>query len=309
MRAESLDKSIKMLKGILNGKTYLAIAEESGLSRSAVEQRVKALARDLETVVGVEWVEEDKVPTVKAMRARRDNYLEALEHYHPQRVTGTRKGQRALTDQDIERAVAVIRQHSNCRKRDTALLLVLFSTAAKPLEIARLAVGDYLTEDGFVREESVMRADAAINGKERPLFFASTKVVAAVDAYLEERARRGQGTKDRTKYRGLDPDSRLFLTGDGHELPIKVRAMGDRRQYRCGVLLDIYRRIFARAGLKGVSALSARRTIAEKLVDRGCDVKQVGAVLGLKERNSVRNLIQNEHESLKSLKAVVRELV
>jgi hypothetical protein len=32
-------------------------------------------------------------------------------------------------------------------------------------------------------------------------------------------------------------------------------------------------------------------------------------VLGLKERNSVRNLIQNEHESLKSLKAVVRELV
>jgi DNA-binding CsgD family transcriptional regulator len=63
--------------------------------------------------------------------------------------------------------------------------------------------------------------------------------------------------------------------------------------------LDIYRRIFARAGLKNVSALSARRTIAERLVDRGCDVNQVGAVLGLKERTSVRNLIQNEqHESL-----------
>jgi integrase len=309
MRAESLAKSIKMLKGILDGKTYVSVARESGLSRSAIEQRVKALARDLETVVGVERVDEDEVPTVKAMRARKDNYLEALEHYHPQRVADARKGPRAFTDQDIERAVAVIRRHSNCRRRDTALLLVLFSTAAKPLEIARFEVGDYLTEDGLVREESVMRADAAINGTERALFFASTKVVTAVDAYLEERARRGQGTKDRTKYRGLDPDSRLFLTGDGHELPIKVRAMGNRRQSRCGVLLDIYRRIFARAGLKGVSALSARRTIAEKLVDRGCDVNQVGAVLGLKERNSVRNLIQNEHESLKSLKAVVRELV
>jgi integrase len=309
MRAESLTKSIKMLKGILDGKTYVAVARESGLSRSVVEQRVKALARDVETVVGVEWVDEDEVPTVKAMRARKDNYLEALEHYQPQRVADTCKGPRALTDQGIERAVAVIRQHSKCKKRDTALLLVLLSTAAKPLEIARLLVGDYLTEEGLVREESVMRADAAINGTERPLFFASTKVVAAVDAYLGERARRGQGTKDRTKYRGLDPDSRLFLTGDGHELPIKVRALGDRRQYRCGVLLDIYRRIFARAGLKGVSALSARRTMAEKLVDRGCDVNQVGAVLGLKERNSVRNLIQNEPESPKSLKAVVRELV
>ena len=91
-------------------------------------------------------------------------------------------------------------------------------------------------------------------------------------------------------------------------MPINVRAIGNRRQYRCGVILDIYRRIFARAGLKGVSALCARRTVAERLAERGCDIDQIGAVLGLKERNSVRNLIQNEHESLKSLKAV-RELV
>jgi integrase len=309
MSADSLAKSIKMLKGILDGKTYVAVAQESGLSRSAVEQRVKALARDLQTVVGVEWVDEDEVATVRAMRTRKDNYLEALEHYHPQRAVNARKGPRVLTDQDIERAVAVIQQHSNCRKRDTALLLVLFSTAAKPLEIARLVVSDYLTEVGLVREESVMRADAAINGRERPLFFASTKVVAAVDAYLEERARRGLGTKKWTKYRGLDPDSRLFLTEDGHKMPIKVRAIGERRQYRCGIILDIYRRIFARAGLKGVSALCARRTVAEKLTERGCDVDQVGAVLGLTERNSVRNLIHNEHESRKSLKAIVRELV
>src|SRR6266853_3169331 len=115
MRAESLAKSIKMLKGILDGKTYVVVAQESGLSRSAVEQRVKALARDLETIVGVEWVDENEVATIKAMRERRDNYLEALEHYHPQRVAAC-KGPRSLTEQDIERAVAVIRQHSNCRK-------------------------------------------------------------------------------------------------------------------------------------------------------------------------------------------------
>jgi len=309
MRAESVARSIQMLKGILDGKSYVAIAHESGLSRSAVEQRVKALARELEAVVGVERVDEDDAPSVTAMRARKDNYLEALAHYHPQRAAVTGKRSRALNDQDIERAVAMIRQHSNCRKRDTALLLALLSTGAKPLEIARLLVSDYLTEDGQVREESVMRADAAINGKQRPLFFASAKVVAAIDAYLEERVRRGQGTKNPTTYRGLDPESKLFLTGDGHAMPIKVRSLGNRRHYRCGVILDIYRRIFARAGLKGVSALSARRTIAERLLDRGCDVNQVGAVLGLKERDSVRNLIQNEHEVLKPLNAVIRDLL
>jgi integrase len=309
MSAESVAKSIKMLKGILDGKTYVSVAQESGLSRSAVEQRVKALARDLQTVVGVERVDEDEVLTVKGMRVRKDNYLEALEHYRPQRVVHAGKGSRALTREDIERAVAMTRQHSSCRNRDVALLLVLFATAAKPLEIARLEVRDYLTEDGSVREESLMRAEVAINGKERPLFFASTKVVAGVDAYLEERVRRGQGTKTWTKYRGLDPDTRLFLTGDGHEMPIKVRAIGNRKHHLCGVILDIYRKAFARAGFKGVSALCARRTAAIRLTERGCDVDQIGAVLGLKERNSVRNLIQNDHESLQSLKAVVRELV
>src|SRR5437773_7666024 len=112
MRVESVAKSIQMLKGILDGKTYLAVAQESGLSRSAVEQRVKALARDLQTVVGVEWVDADDVPTLQALRARKENYLEALEHYHPQRVVNAPKGPRALTDQDIDRAAAVIRQHS-----------------------------------------------------------------------------------------------------------------------------------------------------------------------------------------------------
>ena len=136
------------------------------------------------------------------------------------------QGLRALISEDIEHVVAMTRQHSNCRNRDVALLLVLFATAAKPLEIARLQVGDYLTEDGSVREESVMRADAAINGKARSPFFASTRLVAAVDAYLQERVRRGHGTRKATTYRGLDPESRLFLTGGGRGMPIKVRAMG-----------------------------------------------------------------------------------
>jgi uncharacterized protein YerC len=107
MRAESAARSIKMLKAILDGKTYVAVAQESGLSRSAIEQRVKALARDLQSVVGVERVDEAEVPTVKGMRARKDNYLEALEHYRPQRVINADKRTRALAGEDIERAVAM----------------------------------------------------------------------------------------------------------------------------------------------------------------------------------------------------------
>jgi integrase len=209
----------------------------------------------------------------------------------------------------MERAVAMTRQRSRCRNRDLALLLVLFSTGARPLEIARLEVRDYLAKDGSVREESMLPAQAAINGKERPLFFVSPKVIAAVDAYLEERARRGHRTLTSTNYRGLDPTSRLFLTGDGQTMPIRVRTIGNRRQFRCGVILDIYRRIFAKAGLRRVSTLCARRTVAEKLTKQGCDVHQVGSVLGVTDPGSVRNLIQRERPSKRSLKAVARELV
>jgi len=52
-------------------------------------------------------VDEDEVPTVKGVRVRKDDYLEALEHYRPQRVVNAGKGLRALTGKDIEYAVAV----------------------------------------------------------------------------------------------------------------------------------------------------------------------------------------------------------
>jgi hypothetical protein len=92
-------------------------------------------------------------------------------------------------------------------------------------------------------------------------------------------------------------------------MPIKVRAIGNRQHHLCGVIHDIYRKVFARAGFSGVSTLCARRTVAKWLSERGCDADQVGSILGLKDRNSVRNLIQSQHESARSLKALLRELV
>ncbi len=306
MKNDSVAKSIDMLKSVLDGKTYEAVAQASGMTRSAVEQRVKALARDLQLVVGVEGVDEDVMPTATSMRTWRENYLEALEHYQPERVAGRRGRNAAVSEKEIDLAAERTRRMSNCQNRDVALLLVLFATAAKPLEIARLQICDYLRPDGSIREESIMRPEVAVNGKARPLFFASAKANAAVDAYLNERLQRSHGVTMTALYRGLDPVSRLFLTNEGNEMPIGIRQKGRQRHYHCGMILDIYRKIFARTGLKGVSALSARRTVAQKLKERGTDDEDIGLILGLKERNSVRNLLPREPQPLK---AVVKELV
>jgi hypothetical protein len=140
-----------------------------------------------------------------------------------------------VTEQELDLAINKIRQTSNCRIRDIALLLVLFSTAAKPLEIARLEVRDYLNEDGSIREESTMRPEAAIGGAARPLFFASAKANAAIDAYLRERTRHRQGVHPSRKYRGLDPMSKLFLTDEGNAMPIKIKEWGKQRHHLCTV--------------------------------------------------------------------------
>lgn len=306
MNKQSVAKSIGMMKAILDGKTYEEVAQISGMTRSAVEQRIKSLARDLQTIVGVEGIDEDAVPTVGMMRERKADYLEAIEHYRPEYAQRRRDRQSAVTEEELDLALEKTWQMSNCKQRDVALLLVLFSTAAKPLEIARLEVRDYLNEDGSIREESVMRPDAAFNGEARPLFFYSAKANAAIDAYLAERLRRRQGVKASSRYRGFDPTSKLFLTDEGNPMPIKIKEKGHQRHHLCGVILDIYRKIFARAGLKGVSALSARRTVAKKLQERGTDNQKIGKMLGLKDINSVRNLLPKQSPPLKT---VVKELV
>lgn len=306
MNKNTLAKSIDMLKLILDGKTLEAVANTAGISRSAVEQRVKALARDLQTIVGVEGVDENVVPTLSILRNGKDRYLEALEHYQPERAHGMRNKKCAVSREEIDLVVERTRQTSKCKNRDTALLLVLFVTAARPLEIARLEVRDYLNENGSVRVDSMLRADAANNGVRRRIFFASAKANAAIDAYLGERVQRGQGVKKSKKYRGLDPMSKLFLTDDGNEMAVKIQRNGNHRYLYCGVLQGIYRRIFRRSGLKGVSAFSARRTVAQKLNERGIDHDDIGKMLGLKEKNSVCNLLVRPVQPLKS---AVKELI
>lgn len=306
MTRKSVGKSIEIMKAVLDGQTYEMVAAASNMTRTAVELRLKSLARALQAVVGVEGVDEDEVPMVRNMRSKKEAYLEALGHYQPDRATGMCGRKTPVTEQELDLAVDMTRQMSNCKDRDIALLLALFSTAAKPLEIARMEVRDYLNVDGSIRGESVMRAEAANNGRARPLFFASAKANAAIDTYLLERVRCRHGVQQSNRYRGLDPLSKLFLTDAGNAFGIKITEHGKQRHHLCRAILDIYRKIFKRAGLKGVSAMSARMTIARKLKERGMDNNDIGMALGLRERRSVRDLLpKNPH----LLKSAIKELV
>ncbi|QKY12039.1 site-specific integrase [Janthinobacterium lividum] len=291
MNADYVAASIEMIKRVMSGQTYEQVGDAYSLRQTAVQHRVKMIARDLQSIVGVVGVADHAIPTAMMLREHRQAYLEALEHYTPERAGYSRLRKCAVPDEQVDMLAQQIRQHSRNAKRDVALLMILFSTAAKPLEIARLEVRDYLAPDGSVRMQSSIRADVAISGRERPVYFCCDAVNMAVDQYLAERFARQHGIGETPHFRGLAPSSKLFLRPDGENMRILQKSKHNGKQYLCSDILLAYKRIFSFAPFVGMTAMSARRTIAQKLDTCGVACAAIGTLLGVSERAAVRRLL------------------
>jgi len=286
-----------MLRRVLLGATYDSVAADYGITRTAVERRVKALAAGLCRSGGVAELGEGSVAFVKRLRAARESILALLDS--PPRTAPRRD--RILSMEEVTRGALHIRRRSAEPWRDVALFYLLFVSGARPLEVARLRVGDYLNPDGSVRRRSELPAQASLTGRARPLFFASKRLDEALDNYLGERVARGHGAGVSGLHRGLDPASHLFLSSTGAPFAVTVRGEGERRRSLCRTMLETYRKLFRYARLEDLSALSVRRTVAARLFDRGADEDQVGLLLGIGERRAVRALVPRVPADLSKL--------
>ena len=309
MKPETVAKARTMLASVLQGGlSYREAGTAFGLGRSTVERTIKALVLEVARERGIPELDEDGLSCLTRLRQFREPVLRAVAEYSP--ASPRRRRITLLDPDDIAAGANRVRLRSENANRDVALIYVLFCTGAKPIEIARLQVRDYLNCDGSLRERSEMRADTAVNGRTRPLFFTSPRACAAIDAYLVERRRRKLGvaslpTTTGDAYRGLDPASALFLTEGGRPFEISERGPNDQRE-TCRLMIATLRSIFKRAGWTGVTAQSARRVVARRLVDTGADGAQVGEILGLASTRAVRRLLDNHRRPLEN---VARDLV
>lgn len=293
-------QSVEMLRAIVGGETYATVAAHFGVSRTAVERRIKSIAIQLIQVVGVNGLKEEGATFVRRLRLHRDAILLALARFEPSPPISARPA-RVLSLEEVNQGALRIKGRSNWPWHDLALYYLLFVTGLRPLEIARLEVRDYLREDGSVCRESELRAEVAINGKRRPLFFSSNRLDDVLAAYFRERLEHGHGLGVPDLYRGLDPGSRLFLSPTGEEYKITPNGrLGQNRQV-CRVLLEVYRKLFRYAGLRGLSAQSARLTVIARMYERGGDEDQVGVILGIGERSAVRELLPRPKPTLAQL--------
>lgn len=282
--------SAELLREVIGGEACAAVAKRWGLSRSTVHRRIVQLALQLARSGAVEGLQEGGATFVRRLRNHQHALLQALTQPAPLK-TGPNRAARVLDTTEVERGAVRLRHRSKRPNHDLALYHLPFATGLRPLEVARLVVGDYLLEDGSVRRESKVRAEVAINGRERPLFFNHRRLDEALAAYLHERAQAGHGLGPTERWRGLDPHCPLMLGAVGEVYPITPNGGDGQNRYVCRPLLEIYRKIFRQADIPGLCTQSARLTLMSRMYERGADEDQVGLVLGIADRSAVRELL------------------
>lgn len=301
MDNKSIMRSVAMLRAVVGGRSYADVAADHGLAKTSVERRVKALAIRLHREQGLQGVSDDGVVHLRRLRMWQPEVEAAIARFEPSRPA-PRPSPPVLSDADVRLALQRARLRSPMPTRDVALVALLFATGARPLELARMSIGDYLREEGGVRAVSLLRAEVSVNRKERPLYFVSPGLHQALAAYLDERRRVCKASGAATRYLGFDPEERLLLN-DAWQ-PYKVEEfMGarEKRRFLCRAMLVTCRKVFHRIAMPGVSALTVRRTVAARLAERGADEKQIGAILGIYERKAVRGLLPQPPRSLEDL--------
>lgn len=211
-----------------------------------------------------------------------------------------------VEESQFRHALKVAAITGQSKLRDVAVLWVAYGTGMMPIELAKLTVGDYLMVDGAVREDSEIRAEIAFNEKARPLYWTNKGVVGALDAYLAERVRHGYGVVDPARYRGLDPESPLFLAVDGKPFTFTRRVTpAGNVSYSCESLTQIIRRLHSQAGIESGSALSARRTFAVRLHRKAYDLRHIQVLLGIQSLTAVKRLVDADPVRLGSIVARV----
>lgn len=201
-----------------------------------------------------------------------------------------------IEDKQFEHMLKATAAYSRTPERDAALLMVLYGTALATTELAKITVADYLEPIGTVKVTSSVRVDVAHNGEERPLYWSNKRVVLALDKYLEWRLSTKQGVTVKTgAYRGLDPDSSIFLTDAGQPYALQKKMLPSGvLSYSCNTLGAYISKLHANAGLEGGNAQAARRSWAVKQHRQGRDLVHIAAILGHKSITTTKRLVDGD---------------
>ncbi|SFD39747.1 Phage integrase family protein [Massilia yuzhufengensis] len=199
---------------------------------------------------------------------------QSCSEVHMAQATSLQPGQ-------IRHLLRVTAATSRHPERDTLVLLLGLTAGMRVTEIAQIEVQDVLFPSGSLREEISLRAAITKGCRQRCIYLSHAKAIDAIDQYLSYRAvRRLRTTSEPSRYRGLEPASKLILTHKGYKFHLntkrRVSWAGEPVDYlACDSLQSHVTKLYRDAGIRGGSSHSGRRTMASRLIQQGADVETV----------------------------------
>jgi len=191
-----------------------------------------------------------------------------------------------LNQGQFNRLIKITQATSRYPARDVLVLMLGHHCGMRITEISRLTVADVMHASGKLRTEISMREVITKGCRQRCAYLASKPAVQALLVYLQHRIERGIGTTfSPGSYRGLLPHQPLIYSsrGDGMSQNTKRRVLetGEQRDYQaCDSLQSHVTKLYQRAGIKGGSSHSGRRTFAGRVLSTTGDMEVVAQLLG-----------------------------
>ena len=193
---------------------------------------------------------------------------------------------KTLHQGQFNRLIKITQATSRYPERDVLVLMLGHHCGMRITEISRITVADVMHASGKLRSEISMREAITKGCRQRCAYLVSRPAIQALETYLLYRIEKGIGAAFvHGQYRGLLPHQPLIYSsrGDGMSQNTKRRVLetGESRDYKaCDSLQSHVTRLYQRAGIKGGSSHSGRRTFASKVLATTGDMETVAQLLG-----------------------------
>ena len=161
---------------------------------------------------------------------------------------------KSLTAEEINTVLAYIAQHAYSH-RNRAMFLLTAMAGLRVSEVAGLTVGDVRNADGTVRVEVFFAADRVKHNHARTVYI-NSRLQTELATYIASRT-------------WIDSTQPLFPT---HR--------GPRRAFTPNTLAQHFYWLYRRAGVRGASSHSGRKTFLTSLASQGISVFVLAALAG-----------------------------
>ena len=174
-------------------------------------------------------------------------------------------------------------------------------------EISRITVADVMLASGKLRTEISLREAVTKGCRQRCAYVATKPLLDALEVYLAYRLAYDIGTElDGSKYRGLLPHQPLIFGARGAALSQNTKrrtlASGERKDYKaCDSLQSHLTNLYRRAGIKGGSSHSGRRTFAGKVLASTGSMDTVAQLLGHSSTECSQRYVDVDQDVLSSM--------